>query len=207
MNEIQLPEKDDESSQALAWLGGFQITSAEDFKTLDGLCVKAKEREKRGEELFRNAIEEAHEHHKGLIAKLKGYVGPAQEFRRLAKDKMFSWSREQERLRAEEERKLQAEAKKLAEQEALESALEAEKAGDEATAELILQQPLQVAPVVLTSSVPKKQTTIRMAPDLDKIEAALARGVRVISGVHIYQAWHAKVIEPKSVPDEYKRVA
>lgn len=203
----ELPEKDEAQEQALAWLRGFLVQTNDDVRQLDEMCVKAQAHEKKGEELFRDSIKEADNLHKGLLAKLKSYVWCAKTFRVEAKNKISAFQDAAERERVKKERELQAQADKLAQDQQLEEAAQAEQLGDKATAQAIIERPVERPPVVLPKSTPKLATTIRKVPDVDKIEEAVKRGVRSIPGVHIYQAWQFKVLEPKNVPDAYRRPA
>lgn len=158
--ELALPEKDEEQVKALEWLRTFDVETADDVRQLDGLCVKAKEHEKKGEDLFREAIEDAHQTHKGLLAKLKTYVSAAVEFRKIAKEKIWTWEREQEKIRQAEEQKLQAQAKELEDNRQLAEAQLAEDAGDHEAAQEIVNRPVQTPVIVLPKSTPKRETTI-----------------------------------------------
>ena len=208
MQEIaMLPEKDEKQVELLGWLKGFTVQTNEDFTKLDQMCVQAKVHEKRGEDLFRSAIEEAYALHKGLCSKLKGYVSAAVEFRTLAKQKMDIWNRAQEEARRKEEARLQSEAAKLADDQAIRDAEAMEAQGFKDVAETILSTPVAVAPVVIPKSVPKATTVIRRIPDQKLLAEAVAKGVRDIPGVSIFPVWSFKVVQPSMVPEIYKRAS
>lgn len=78
--------------------------------------------------------------HDDLIAELDGA-------RKSLKQKCIAFDDEQERIRREEERRLQEVARKQAEEEALAAALSAEAEGEEEIAEIIISAPV-VAPIV-----------------------------------------------------------
>jgi len=68
---------------------------------------------------------------------------------RIAKDKYIAWEQDQERIRLEEQRKLEAEARKRAEEEKLQAAIEAEKNGmGEDAVEKILEEEVATPAVV-----------------------------------------------------------
>lgn len=71
---------------------------------------------------------------------------------------MLDWEREEEQRRQEEQRKAEEEARKRAEEEALEQAAAAEQAGDTELAAQILEEPVEVAPVRVASTVPRSST-------------------------------------------------
>jgi len=74
---------------------------------------------------------------------------------------MVAFTENQERIRRDEERRLQEEARKRAEEDALTQALEAEAAGETFEAEEIIKE-IYVPPVKVASSIPKsKESHIR----------------------------------------------
>ncbi len=207
--EIALPEKDEEQLKALAWLQTFDIQSNDDVRQLDELCVKAAEHEKRGEKLFREAIEDAHQTHKGLLAKLKSYVGPAIEFRKQAKVKMWRFDQAQQEATRIKEVELQVQAKKLEEDRQLAEAELAENAGDHEAAKAIVSEPTYVPTIVLPSSAPKKATVIRTIPNLQKIEEVVRRqGMKAnIPGVRVYEVVQFEITNREIIPMDYRRAA
>jgi len=72
---------------------------------------------------------------------------------------MVRWTEDQETKRREEEKRLQAEARKRAEEEALRQALEAEALGEKDEAEAILSEPVYVPPIKVVSEIPKSKGT------------------------------------------------
>jgi len=67
------------------------------------------------------------------------------------------YNAEQERIRQEEEARLREEARKQEEERILREAAEAEKNGHKDEAEAIINEPVQVTPVIVPKSVPKVQ--------------------------------------------------
>lgn len=202
-----LPEKDEAAVTALEVARAFKVEDADSYRIADRACVELKALEKAADKEFDEVIEEAYKHHKKLVAWKKGYTEPAIEARGIYKNKMDQWRRAEKMKEEAEQRRLQLEAKKLAEQQQLEEAEQAEAMGDKAQVEEILARPVQPVAVVMTSAVPKATTAIRRIPDIAAIAAAVQKGVRSIPGVSIYQVWEFKVVEAQDVPDQYKRTA
>ena len=110
-----------------------------------------------------------------------------------------------------------AEAKALAEAEAEQKA-----ADEKAAKELERRQNISkaqggtgenVKPVVaekinipISTAGLRTTTRTRQIVDNDAIRAAIADGVRNIEGVNIYPVWEFKITDPKTVPDEYKKI-
>lgn len=92
--------------------------------------------------------------HKDAVALRKKYLEPIENGRRILKGKMITYQTEQERIRQEAQRRAEEESRKRAEEETLAAALQAEQEGDKATAEAILAEPVQVAPVIVPKTAP-----------------------------------------------------
>ena len=110
--------------------------------------------EKWFDDIYDKPIKEAHAHHKGLVADKKSHVEPVSEAKRLIKSKRILYVDEQERLRKIEEARIQAEARRIAEEAALAAAIAAENAGDSVEAEEILNEPVHVPVVTIAKSTP-----------------------------------------------------
>ena len=163
-NAIAVPETQAVDAKALSSVEkarGMIITTAEDFKGADNFCVGLKELEKEIVSTFKDAKDKAFAAHRAVCAAEAKHLEPIQEARKIVKAKMIEWSDEQEKLRIAEEKRLQAEAKKKAEDDALAAAEAAEKSGDSAGAAEIIAQPVEVQAVVLPKETPKAQTVIR----------------------------------------------
>ena len=111
-------------------------------------------------------IKQAHELHKTLVAKKKEADTPLDNAERIVKRAMSDYDAEQERLRREEQRRLEEIARKEEEERRLQEAIAAEEearrngatkevAAQEAAA--IIDEPVYVAPVVIPKTVPKMQ--------------------------------------------------
>lgn len=202
-----LPEKDEDALRDLERLKAFEIKTNDDYREIDALCVRAGERIKAGEKLYREHIDSAHKTWKGLLAKLAAFNGPSEDIRRVGKGKLWDWDELQKAAQRKKEAELQKQAQKLAEEQALADAEMAEEAGDHEQAKAILEQPVQAAPVSVPKATPKAATAVRRIPDLEKIRVAVANGVRTIPGVKIEAKWEAKVIDAAMVPESYRRTA
>lgn len=139
--------------------------------------------------------EAAHKAHKAVIEQEKRVDGPLAEAERYLKVGIGSYQAAEEKKRREEETKLQAEAQRIADQEAkraaeelaLQDAIEAEKNGDKKGAEAILANPLPVipkfvAPVVLQKTVVKQE------------------------GISSRRNWKFRVVNESLIPREYLKV-
>ena len=106
------------------------------------------------DDIYDKPIKEAHLHHKGLVADKSKHITPVEEAKRLIKQKRIAYVDDQERLRKAEEARIQAEARKQAEEAALAAAIAAEEAGDSAEANEILSEPIHVPVVTVAKSTP-----------------------------------------------------
>lgn len=77
-----------------------------------------------------------------------------EDTKKVLKQKCITWDQEQECIRQEEQRRAEAASKKRAEDEALALAAQAEAEGDTETAEAIIAEPVQVAPVLVPRTAP-----------------------------------------------------
>jgi len=99
-------------------------------------------------------IKKAFETHRGLVAEKKKHVEPVEEAKRLIKGKRIAYVDESERIRKEAEAKLQAEARRLAEEAALRDAIAAEAEGRPEEAEAIISEPVSVPIVTIAKTTP-----------------------------------------------------
>ena len=93
------------------------------------------------------------------------------------------YNQEQERKRQEAERVAREEAEKAAREEALNRAIELEQSGDKEAAEQVMNEPLQVAPVVIQQEAPtrmagqvSRMTYSATVIDLRTLRKAVAEG-------------------------------
>ena len=130
------------------------VTNNDQFAKGEEFLAICKALENEIHKAWDETVELAHAAHKSAVAKRKGFLDPLEEGRRLVKQKMIAYQDEQERIRREEQRKADEEARKRAEQDALDAALAAEKEGDKETAEAIIQEPVYVPPVFVPKVAP-----------------------------------------------------
>lgn len=206
MNELEVRHQE-EVRHVLDQAKGFIIKTAEDFALVDAHCAGLLALKKDIEKDFKASKESAYSTWKAIVAQEKGHLDGIDEARRIDKQKMDAWREEQETIRRREEARLQEEARRRAEQEQLEAAERAEKSGNKAEAEEILNERTQVPTIIVTTAVPKSKTVIRKIVDQAKIAQAVANGTRTIPGVSVYQVWTYQVVNPSLVPDEFKRTA
>ena len=130
------------------------VASNEDYAAGESLLATCKQLENEIHATFDPIVEKAHQAHKEAVSQRKKYLDPIEDGRRILKGKMIAYQSEQERKQREEQARLEAEARKRAEDEALALAAQAEAEGDTETAEAIIAEPVQVAPVVAPRTAP-----------------------------------------------------
>lgn len=145
---------------------------------------KAREFLKGADEFFDPSISDAHKLHKKLIDQKKSVVGPVNATIGLIDTELVRYDREQERLRQEEQTRLDEIARKAAEEQRLAAAVEMESQGvDPETVEAILDaEPVAIAPVIAAPTY-ARSTSVSMATtwsgecaDIKKVIAAAAKG-------------------------------
>ena len=93
-----------------------------------------------------------------LLAHEKEFAGPVEAEKKRLGGLITGYNQEQERKRQEAERVAREEAEKAAREEALNRAIELEQSGDKEAAEQVMNEPLQVAPVVIQQEAPVRMT-------------------------------------------------
>lgn len=159
-NAIAIPEKNDKALTAVDQARALVIKTNDDFTAADQFSMSLKGLEKEVDAAYDEHISAAFAAHKSLVAKKKIYAAPIEEARKIIRSKMGAYQDEQEALRVKEEARLREIARKEAEEAALNAAIEAEQSGDKDGASAIMAEPVIVAPVVLSKSVPKASTSI-----------------------------------------------
>ena len=106
------------------------------------------------EEHHNEGIEIAHGLHKNLIIKRDKYLNPVLDAKKIYKTGRIAYADEQERIRKEAEAKLQAEARRLAEEAALREAMALEAEGRAEEAEAIIAEPVSVPTVMIPKTTP-----------------------------------------------------
>jgi hypothetical protein len=160
-------------------------------------------REKAIKEAFAPAKESAHRTHKNICELENRALNPILEAKKYLSRQIGSFDADQERLRREEEARLQrladeqaaAEAKRIADEQAIADAIQLEAEGDKAGAEAVLNNPMPVpvisTPVILERQTPKplERWTFRITDDslipreyLVPDEKAIAKIVSAMKG-------------------------
>lgn len=167
------------------------INSNEDYVQAGEILLVIKDLRKEIDTYFDPIIKKAFDSHKEAVAQKKRAEAPLVEAEGIIKPKIAAYLAEQERIRREEERRLQEIARREEEERRLAEAIKAEeemkKAGmarEEAAkqAAVILEKPIHVAPVVVPKVVPKVQ------------------------GVSTSKRWTFRIVNPAIIPREYLMV-
>jgi hypothetical protein len=157
-----------------------QITSSETYTLAAQLWQDIRAMRKEVDAAFQPIRERAHAAWKETIAQHKKIDDPLAANERTVKQAMESYDAIQERKRREEEARLREIARKEEEERRLAEAVMAEQEGDQETAEVIMEEPVYVPPVVVPKSVPK-----------------------VAGGPVFRTIWKARVINENMIPREY----
>lgn len=162
-------EREKKEKNALEKVTAWVVKTAEDYKTLDAFLVGLADLKKMIVEDFRESKEKTAEAkraataaHKAVVDQEDSHLNVIEEARRIGKQKLAAWEDEQERLAKIEQDRLDAEARKKAEDDALAAAALAEKSGDTEKAEALLAAPVYVPPTPrLSADVPQRSTTVQ----------------------------------------------
>lgn len=161
MNAIAVAEFEKKEMTAIERVRSWVVATDEDFKALDAYLVGLKELEKSIIADFKDAKDKAFAAHRAICAQEKAHLDKIEEARRIGKPKLLAYEETKEAIRKAEQERLEAEARKKAEDEALARAAAAEKAGDTETAKAIISEPISVEPVKAQVMSPKRSTTIQ----------------------------------------------
>lgn len=205
-NEMEIKKHATESQDLLSQAERLSVTNSSSYRFADQRCVALKELEILIIADFAGSKKAAHEAHRKIVAQEATHLEPVQQARALLKRKMSAFEQEEEEIRRAKELELLKIEFKRAEEKALGMAAEAEARGNKQAATEILEAPLIVAPVIVESETPKRQTTLRtvwkfiitdqaqiprklMMPNqvaIGQIVKAL-KGATDIPGVEVYQ--------------------
>lgn len=130
------------------------VATLEQYQEGESLLATCKQIETEIHATFDPIVDKAHQAHKEAVAQRKKYLDPIENGRRILKDKMIAFRDEEERKQKEEQARLDAEARKRAEDEQLALAAQLEAEGDKETANAIIAEPVQVAPVAVQKTAP-----------------------------------------------------
>ena len=159
-NQIIRQETLNEEQSALAKVSAWIVASNEDYASLDAYLVGLLRLERMIDADFEPSVKAAHQAHKAVVAQRDLHKDKVSGARAIGKQKIMAWEKIKREEAEVEQRRLEAIAKKQAEDAALEMAAEAERSGDKATATAIISAPVYVEPVVMAPTTPKRQTKI-----------------------------------------------
>ena len=176
MSDIQLATKDVNQfeQKALAVLElarNLVVTTREQATHADAFVASLRAYEKELDATFDDSIEAANKAHKTALAAKKKHAGPILEAKDIANGKLAVFMAD-EKKRAEVERlRLEAEAKKKAQDDALNKAVALEAAGKVAQAEKVISAPVRAAPVfVMPFKLANSSSTRRHTATLQSLE-------------------------------------
>jgi hypothetical protein len=163
-----------------------KIIDAASYQRGGELIVAIKGLRKQIDECFDPIVKKAHEAHKEAVAQKKKVEAPLVEAEGLLKPALAAWDTKQEELRRAEQRRLEEEARKRAEDEQLAYAAQAERCGDKEAAQAILDAPVEVAPVIMTTApklagVSYRETWSAQVTDMMALVKAVAAGQQPLS--------------------------
>lgn len=147
-NEITVPNYSMEKMDLSKKAGAIMVTDAASYEVAAEFLKAVKGLAKKVDETFDPIIKKQHEAHKEAITQKKRHAEPLEKIEKLVKDKMTTWWKENERLRAIEQAKLEAAEKKRLEDEALNMAGSLEAQGENEEANNVLQNAIDTRPVV-----------------------------------------------------------
>lgn len=152
-------------AQALTWpekAGALRILDAATYERAAAMLLDIKALRGQVNEAFDPIIADAHRVHRTACDKKREAESPLLEAERVLKGAMGTWHADQERIRRDEERRLQEDARQREEQRRLEEAAalerEAQATGDvalQAEAEALIERPVQALPVSVARTTPK----------------------------------------------------
>lgn len=131
------------------------VSDVETYHEAATMLLGVKALKKNIEEYFRPLKEAAHKAHKAITQREAEELAKLSPAMAHLSNTMATWNAEQERQRRIEQERLDAEARKLAEEQQIAEAILAANAGDHAEADAILAEPVQVVAPILQSAVPK----------------------------------------------------
>lgn len=164
---LKLNETEEVQNKALSLVdqaGMVKITDPKSYEVAGFLWKTIGEVIKEVKETFDPIVEAAHKAHKKAVEQRSKYLDPLAVAQKKVKGLMSDYDAEQERIRREEQRRLEEEARKREEERLLQEAIEAEEEAkaNGATAEVAAQvaeavftQPVYVPPVELPKTTPK----------------------------------------------------
>ncbi len=175
MNDL-ITKQDDiskEVSSAVDEAKSFVINSNNDYLAADAHCAGLLKLKNKIVANFKESKAAAKAAHKAICDQEAGHLEGIDEARLIYRKNLDSWDKKQEEVRRAEEARLQAIARKQAEERALAEAVLAESSGDKEGATAILEAPVEYAPVILQKQTPKTQTVLQTRWKFRVVNAAL----------------------------------
>lgn len=171
---------------------GLKVTDNESFIEGAAMLKAVVEHLRKWKEAIAPAKEAAHQAHKKICDLEKTVSEPLTQVESYLRRQLSAYTTEQERIRREEEARLQqvareeaeARARKEAEDAQVAAALEAEQAGDAKQAAAIIAAPVQPEPVFVPSVV-------------------VERTVPKVAGLSTRKAWKFRVVDAAKVPRDF----
>lgn len=158
---------------------GLRIVTADDYRLGADYLREINGLRKEINATFDPIIEANHKAHKESLAQKKRHEEPLVVAERAIRGALAAYDSEQDRIKREEERRLQEAARKEEEERRLQEAVELEQSGDKAQAEAVIAAPVYVAPVVLAKETPK------------------------VEGVSFRETWRFEIVDETKIPREY----
>ena len=157
-SRVLTPEVQEVTTTALAvpdQARAIVVTDNASYAAAAELLITIKGIRRKIEDTFKPIKQKMDAAKKEVLDQERAADAPLRQAEDYLKPQLAKWDAEQERIRREEERRLQDEARKREEEARLAAAIEAEQAGAKEEAEQILEQPVYVAPVVVPKATPK----------------------------------------------------
>jgi hypothetical protein len=154
--------------------GMVKITDPKSYEVAGFLWKTIGEVMKEVSDTFDPLIEAAHRNHKLALEKKAKFYSPLDKAKRDVKGLMSNYEQEQERIRLEKQREIEAKLKKEEEDRLLQEAEFLAANGMMEEAEQVIQEPVYTPPVVLPKETPKvKGVSFRTIYDFEIVNASL----------------------------------
>ena len=160
MSEPAIDLSDDVSSRMLTMseqADALVVNSDATYRAASGFLLNVKELTREIMAFFEPLKRSASEAHKKLCAAEKEKVAPLLDVERTVKTRMLQYETEQRRIKAEQEARLRAEARKIEEEARLKEAARLEAEGRQKEAERLIEAPIFTPPVTVAPPPPRVQ--------------------------------------------------
>lgn len=180
---LQLVETNEVETKALSVVDqakAVKIIDAESYTSAGVLWKSIGDMIKEVRDTFDPICEAAHKAHKAATAKRALYLDPLESAYKKVKQLMSDYDLEQDRIRRAEEERLREIARREEEERRLQEAIILESEGQSDVAEVVMEAPVYVAPVVIPKTTPKME-----------------------GGPIFREVWDFEIIDEKAIPREY----